>query len=178
MSAPVGRLLSAPATAWIAVVAVLVAGCATSPPAPRPQVQPPASAPAPAATVDDARRFLQRQPDPFVTLRETQRYRAAGNREAVFLLVKYAARFGVPEAEYEMGRYYDPATYLEGGIVRQPQAARAAEFYRRAADKDHVPSIVRLGQMYGDGLIQAPSGASAVSESLRLLNRAAELGER
>ena len=171
MSVVVGRAWSTRVPAWVAVMAILLAGCAAPSPAPRPQVPP-----APAVTVEDARRFLQARPDPYVALREAGRYRTGGNKEAVFLLVKYAASNGVAEAEYEMGRYYDPATYLEGGIVLQPQAARAAEWYGRAADKDHVPSMVRLGQMYGDGVIQAPSGTSAVDESLRLLNRAAQLG--
>ena len=166
------------APSWIAVVAILLAGCAAPPPAPRPQVQTPAPAPAPATSVDEARRYLQAGPDPYATFREAKRYRTAGNKEAVFLLVKYAARNGVPEAEHEMGRYYDPATYREGGIVRNPQAPRAADWYGRAAGKDHAPSMVRLGQMYGDGLIKAPSGTNAMEESLRLLNKAAEMGRR
>ena len=174
MSGPAGRLRSTRALAWIAVMAILLAGCATSPPAPRPQVRPPA--PAPATDVDEARRFLQGQPDRYATFREAERYRAAGNREAVFLLVKYAARKGVPEAEYEMGRRYDPATHAKDGIVLKPHAPTAAQWYERAASKGHVPSMVRLGGMYGDGLIRPTGERNATEESLHWLNKAAQAG--
>ena len=152
----------------IACTAVLVAGCA-SPPPPAVRYVSPAetSVVVPMGTsVEDARQFLREKPRGEAALTEAQRFRAAGNREADFLLVKYAAREGVPAAAYELGRMYDPATHVRGGVVSNADALRAADWFRWAAHKGHVKAMVRLGEMYEAGVIKATGESSELDNAV------------
>jgi TPR repeat protein len=157
------------------VVVALVAGCQ---PAPAPVVYIPVPAkadPGPAAfTVASARSFLQKNPDPRKVMTEAERYRAAENREAVFLMVKYAARRGLPEAEYELGRRYDPKTHSKDGIVLRPNVKVAAEWFKRAAHAGHVGAMTRLGELYRDGQIVAEGDKDATELGFYWLDRAAQ----
>ena len=172
------RAMWAPGLAAVAII--LVAGCA---PAPSPQVRVVSIPSSSTTTVDDARRYLMAGPAPQVVLAEAERYRAAGNRDAVFLLVKYAANAGKgdPRAVYEMGRYYDPATFMSYGIVREANAQTARDLYRSAANAGHVRSMLRLGQMYKEGLLAPPEDVSeeyrsATERSLFWFEKAARAG--
>ena len=179
----------------IACTAVLVAGCASPPPPDVRYVSPAeTSVVVPMGTsVEDARQILRRKPRGEAALTEAQRFRAAGNREAVFLLVKYAAGAAggrVPAAAYELGRMYDPATHVRGGVVSNADALRAAWWFRWAAHKGHVKAMVRLGEMYEAGVIKATGESSerdmavpkelleldATERSLYWFKRAAEEG--
>ena len=155
------------AVGGIVVAAILLAGCA---PPPRP---PPApilyNAPVPkprATTVEEARKFLRGEPSGETALKEAKRYRAAGNREAVFLLVKHAARKQHPLAAYEMGRMYDPATHAKAGVVLNPDVRTAAAWFRLAARIGHVPSMLRLGEMYRDGILEATGGTAEIKNGV------------
>ena len=159
----------------VAVVA-LVAGCT---PEPRPVVYEPVPVKVadPAAfTVDAARSFLQGNPYPRAVMREADRYRGAENREAVFLMVKYAARRGLPEAQYELGRRYDPKTYSRAGIVLRPDVKTAAQWFKKAANGGHVKAMTRLGEMYRDGQIAAEGDKDATELGFYWLDRAQRAG--
>ena len=117
-------------------------------------------------TVEDARNFLRTEPSGAAALKEADRYRAGGNREAVFLLVKYAARKRVPEAAYELGRMYDPATHAKGGVVLNPDVSTAASWFRWAARSGHVKAMVRLGELYRDGDLEATGRRSELDNGV------------
>ena len=154
------------AVGGIVVAAILLAGCAPPPPPPAPIVY---SVPAPqprATTVEEARKFLRGEPSGEAALKEAKRYRAAGNREAVFLLVKHAAREQHPQAADEMGRMYDPATHAKAGVVLNPDVRTAASWFRLAARIGHVPSMVRLGEMYRDGILEATGGTAEIKNGV------------
>ena len=180
MNAPTGRARAIRGLGGIAVAAMVVAGCGpqtAATPAVAPMAKPVASKSvtfAQSTSVEDARRLLRKKPTARTALKAAERFRAAGNREAVFLLVKYAAFRGSRQAAYEMGRRYDPATHVKDGIVLKPQVARAAEWYTRAAEKDHLASMVRLGEMYRDGLLEGTADMNATELSFFWFDRAEE----
>ena len=172
-----------------ALAAAFLAGCGPSAPPVVVMAPPPAPAPAPApppATVEAARQLLNMEPklDPRVVWGEVDRFRRAGNREAVFLLVKYAAGNGgngVPEAAYDLARHYDPATHTEDSIVLAADVREAAVWFHKAARAGHVGAMVRLGEMYRDGLIDPPADApegemNATEWSFHWFDRAAAAG--
>ena len=154
----------------VVALAAFVAGCR---PEPAPVVYQQVPVPNPEAfTVATARRFLQGNPSPRAVMQAVARYRTAENREAVFLMVKYAARRGHPEAEYEMGRRYDPKTHTKDGIVIRPDVKYAAEWFKRAADGGHIEAMTRLGELYRDGQIAAEGGKNATELGFYWLDRA------
>ena len=152
------------------VVSALVAGC--EPDEPRPVMVPVIRSEV--LTVQTARRFLQKKPFPREVMREAARYRAAENREAVFLMVKYAALRGLPEAQYEMGRRYDPKTHSKDGIVLRPDVKFAAKWFEKAAHGGHVDAMARLGELYKNGQIDAEGNKNATELGLYWLDRAAK----
>lgn len=165
-----------------ALAVAFLAGCGPSAPTVVVVEPPPAPAPPP-ATVAAARQLLNMEPklDPRVIWGEVDRFRLAGNREAVFLLVKYAARAGVPEAAYEFARHYDPATHTEDSLVLAADAREAAVWFHAAARAGHAGAMVRLGEMYRDGLIDPPANApegdmDATEWSFYWFDRAAAAG--
>ncbi len=162
-----------------ALAAVILAGCGPS----SPQVvvlEPPP--PPPPATLEAARQLLNMDPklDPRVVWGEVDRFRRAGNREAVFLLVKYAAHNGIPEAAYDLGRHYDPVTHTEDSIVLAADVREAARQFHAAARAGHVAAMMRLGEMYRDGLIDPPANGpedmDATEWSFYWFGRAAAAG--
>lgn len=165
MNGPTRRLGSYGAAGGILAAAILLAGCA-SPPGPRTVYveQPPP--PPRTTTVEDARSFLREDPSGEAALAEAERFQAAGNREAVFLLVKRAAGKQVPQAAYEMGRMYDPATYAKGGVVLNPDVRTAASWFRWGARGGHVRSMIRIGEMYRDGVIEATGGTAEIKNGV------------
>ena len=170
MTTSMGRARTHRAIGGAAAAALLLAGCGggqvTSQPVPVTVTY------AQSTSVEDARRILKGKPSPYVALDAVDRFRAAGNREAVFLLVKYAAHRGAPEAAYEMGRRYDPATHVKDGIVLKPHVPTAAEWYERAAHAGHRASMIRLGEMYRDGLLEATGDMDATERSFYWFEKA------
>lgn len=146
------------------IVLALVAGCVDEP-RPVMVVQ---------LTVESARRFLRGKPQLRAVMREANRYKAAENREAVFLLVKYAARRGLPDAQYELGRRYDPKTHSKDGIVLRPDVKIAAQWFKRAAHRGHVGAMARLGELYKNGQIAAEGDKNATELGFYWLDRAAK----
>ena len=169
MNGPTVRFVTTCVVAGVVFATMLATAC-TPPPPPTPVITmpPPGSLDPPpmTLTVEDARQFLRAVPTGAVALKEADRYRAVGNREAVFLLVKYAARKRVPEAAYELGRMYDPATHAKGGVVLNPDVSTAASWFRLSARNGHVRAMVRLGELYRDGDIEATGGRSELDNGV------------
>ena len=165
MNRTIRQLGTSGPVAGIVVAGILLAACAP-PPSPAPRtvyVEPPAPR---TTTVEDARSILREEPSGKAALKEAERFQAAGNREAFFLLVKYAAsRKRVPEAAYEMGRMYDPETHAKG-VVLEPNVLVAAQWFRWGARNGHVPSMFRLGLMYKDGILEATGAASEIKNGV------------
>ena len=158
------------------VVLALVVGCGPDEPRPVmvPVVRVARVAEPEVLTVESARRFLRRKPNPRAVMRESARYRAAENREAVFLMVKYAALRGLPEAEYELGRRYDPKTHSKDGIVLRSNVKIAAEWFKKAANGGHIEAMARLGELYKNGEIASEGNKNATELGLYWLGRAAK----
>lgn len=118
--------------------------------------------------------FLKEKPPAAGALEESLRSGAAGEGDAAFLLLKYAARTGSPEAARRMGQLYDPATHsAEGGVVSKPDPEIAADWYGRAAEAGDVDAMVRLGEMLRDGTVDRPDASEQADSWLR---KAAEAG--
>ena len=168
MKIPMKRAGAALALGGVATIAVFISGCGgqtvATPPLTVTYTQ--------ATSVEDARQIIRGKPSPYVALDAVERFRAAGNREAVFLLVKYAAHRGAPEAAYQMGRRYDPATHVKDGIVLKPHVRTASDWYERAAHAGHRASMVRLGEMYRDGLLEATGDMDATERSFYWFEKA------
>jgi len=149
--------------------------------APDPEPASPAAAAAPEAagvplTVDGARAYLRdAAPTPAEALAEAQRFTEAGHHAAAFLLVKHAARGGSAQAALDMGRYYDPASHDAAlGVVAQPDALTAADWFERAAKGGNVPAMSRLGEMLQSGETNVPD---APEQAVFWLRKAAEAGD-
>ena len=99
------------------------------------------------------------------TYRLRQQYPEGPERDA--LLLK-AGELGSLEAQRDLG-----ALYATGDWTGPRDAVRAAEWYRRAAERGHLGAEYNLGFMYllGEGVQANPS------EGLRWLRRSAEQGD-
>ena len=138
-----------------------------APPSSGPEVRPPLAR----GTV---RVFLKEKPSAAQALEEAERSGAAGEEEASFLLVKYAAREGSAEAARRMGSYYDPATHSpEAGVIAAPDPAAAADWYERAGKAGDAEAMIRLAAMFEEGLLDAPD---APERRIFWLRKAAEAG--
>ena len=104
-------------------------------------------------SVEDARRFLRGRPPPHAALQEAERSRRAGKLEAAFLLAKWAAQNGSPEAMFQMGRRFDPETHTREGVVKKPDLRAALLWYLKAARERHIGAMLRLGTMFENGMI-------------------------
>ena len=140
---------------------------AAATPSSGPEVRPPLAR-------GSVRTFLKEKPSAAQALEEAERSRAAGEGEASFLLVKYAAREGSAEAARRMGSYYDPAAHTPGdGVIATPDPAAAADWYERAAKAGDADAMIRLAEMFEEGLLDAPD---APERRIFWLRKAAEAG--
>ena len=143
----------------------------TDQPPAAPSSGPEARPPLARGTVRD---FLIEKPSAAQALEEADRSGAAGEGDASFLLVKYAAREGSAEAARRMGSYYDPATHSpEDGVIAAPDPAAAADWYERAAKAGDADAMIRLAEMLEEKLIDAPD---APERRIFWLRKAAEAG--
>lgn len=125
-------------------------------------------------TIAQAKGFLKEKPPADRALEEAQHSGTAGDRDAEFLLLKYAARKGSAEAARRMGQMYDPATFAAGGgVISKPDAETAAQWYERAAAAGDIDAMVRLGAMLNEGMLDRPD---ASEQSVQWLQKAAEAG--
>src|SRR5476649_143589 len=92
------------------------------------------------------------------SLRKAVRLTDNGDRRAAFPLLARAARAGITEAEYQIGR-----CYLEGGGV-PPSRADGVRWLEKAASKGYVEAQALLATLCLNGLgpeqTNAGSGAS------------------
>ncbi|PWR19894.1 hypothetical protein DKG75_15690 [Zavarzinia compransoris] len=63
---------------------------------------------------------------------EALKFRARGDYQGMLLLLENAAERGHGEAMLEIGRLYDPATFIAGQPFSRANPAQAAKFYRKA----------------------------------------------
>lgn len=120
---------------------------------------------------------------PALALRRAIRLSDSGKAAEAFALMAIAARAGIVEAEFRIGRYY-----LEGRGV-PPSQLEGARWLRRAADRGSPDAQALLAALYVAGLVGQEAQASSESlfdrdssprpnfvAALRLARHAAESG--
>src|SRR5579872_550254 len=108
---------------------------------------------------------------PSAALRRAVRLTEQGNVKAAFPLLTRAARAGIAEAEYRVGR-----CYLEGSGV-PPSLVEGVRWLERAANQGYVDAHARLATLSIHGLassLDAATGPSAPAANLFAANQAAE----
>jgi len=80
----------------------------------------------------------------------------AGDVAAAFPHIKAAAEAGLAEAQYTLATMY---THGQGTAQSK---ATAREWYRRAAEQDHVEALYSLGLHYDQGMEMEPDLATAL----------------
>ena len=95
--------------------------------APSPAIQPPAK-----SIRDTVDEFLAGKPTQEAMLTKAKEYAQGGQMAGAFLVWRSAAEAGNPQAELEVGSFYDPLNAQpKAGFA--PDAQRAADWYERAA---------------------------------------------
>ncbi|MEM8755562.1 MAG: hypothetical protein AAGF90_21570, partial [Pseudomonadota bacterium] len=117
-------------------------------------------------TLEAARAFLETAPAADEAAAEAKRFAENDQLDAAFLLNSYAARGGDPEAALAIGDAYNPETWT-GGVLKAPDADRAVEFYRVAAESGVVEAMEKLGALLGGGEVSAPDGPEQAAFWLR-----------
>src|SRR5579863_7259513 len=107
---------------------------------------------------------------PDIALRRAVQLAERGKEAEAFPLLAVAARAGIGEAEYRVGR-----AYLEGAGV-PPSRSEGAYWLERAATHNHVEAQGFLAALYVSGLA-APAAALSASASDRLFERVPAAGE-
>jgi hypothetical protein len=134
--------------------AVAAAPSATPAPAPVPNTG--ASRKSVREVVDD---YLATRPTPEAMLAKARDYAKADNMAAAFLVFRRAAETGNPAAQLELATFYDPlATPVRGGFT--PDAARAADWYERAALAGSSEAQRKLGLLLAKGGAGLPADAT------------------
>lgn len=127
-----------------------------------------------ALTVDGARGYLQGKPDAADAAKEAERFAAADQPEAAFLLDSYAARNGDATATVRMGDRYNPETWTTAP-PKAPDPDRAADFYRGAAEAGDGKAMLKLGQLLKSGKV---SRDDAPEQAQFWLKKAKDAGEK
>jgi hypothetical protein len=118
------------------------------------------SAPAPTAAVaaepprksirETVGEYLAGKPTPDAMLAKGKEYAQGGELAAAFLVWRRAAEAGNAPAEVELGAFYDPLNPRpKSGFA--PDAARAAEWYERAALAGNAEAQRKYGQLLAKG---------------------------
>ena len=117
--------------------------------------------------------YLKEKPPADDALEEAGRAGDAGDRDAAFLLLKYAAREGSAQAARLIGQLYDPVTFSPDGVIKNADAETAAQWYEKAAKAGDVDAMLRLGEMLKEGMLDRPD---ASEQGLQWLRKAADAG--
>ncbi len=124
--------------------------------APSPELKPPAK-----SIRDTVDEFLAGKPTPEAMLAKAKEYAQGGQPAGAFLVWRSAAEAGNPQAELEVGSFYDPLNaHPKTGFA--PDAARAADWYERAALAGLPEAQRRYGLLLakgGPGLTADPAKA-------------------
>jgi len=125
----------------------------------------PTPAPVPAASTagksvrDIVGEYLAMKPTPEAMLAKARDYGKAGELGAAFLVFRRAAEIGNVPAQIELAQFYDPlATPPKEGFT--PDAARAAEWYERAALAGSAEAQRKLGLLLAKGGANLPVDAA------------------
>ncbi len=103
-------------------------------------------------------RFGDSMASPAAALRRAQKRIEAGDRTEAFPLLARAARAGIAEAEFLVGR-----AYLDGAGV-PPSATEAARWLERAAERGYVEAQTLIAAIYLHGVAsRRPAPGEAVS---------------
>jgi hypothetical protein len=116
------------------------------------EAKPPAPGSGPALTLEGSREYLRGRPSADDAALQANRFGEAEQDEAAFLLNSYAARGGNAEAALRLGDLYNPASWTEG-VLKAPDAERAAEFYRKAAEAGVAEAMEKLGVLLKSGRV-------------------------
>jgi TPR repeat protein len=116
-----------------------------------PSATPAASSSGPQRTVRDrVGEYLATKPTPDAMLAKARDFAKAGDLGAAFLVFRAAAETGNVPAEIELAAFYDPlATPPKVGFA--PDAARAADWYERAALAGSAEAQRKLGMLLAKG---------------------------
>jgi TPR repeat protein len=145
-------------TTYFQKPAPLVAGAPAAPTAvPPPPVQAPS---APGKSVRDiVGEYLATRPTPEAMLAKARDYAKAGELGAAFLVFRRASETGNVPAQIELAAFYDPLTTPpKAGFT--PDAARAAEWYERAALAGSAEAQRKLGLLLAKGGANLPVDAA------------------
>jgi len=104
---------------------------------------------------DGARTFLYElraggeEPDPDVVFAEAERMQGAGDLEDAYLLYRFAARHGQPQAALTLGTQADPAYHdSASSFLPDPDAGQAYKWYSVAAAADSEMAVQRLQDLH------------------------------
>jgi Sel1 repeat-containing protein len=140
---------------------------ATAPPTPAPAPAPVPAASAPGKSVRDiVGEYLATRPTPEAMLAKARDYAKAGEMGAAFLVFRRAAETGNAPAQIELAAFYDPlSTPAKAGFT--PDAARAAEWYERAALAGSAEAQRKLGLLLAKGGANLPVDAAKAKSWLQ-----------
>jgi hypothetical protein len=142
-----------------------VVAAATPAPAPAPAPVPAASAPGKSVR-DIVGEYLATKPTPEAMLAKARDYAKAGEMGAAFLVFRRAAETGNAPAQLELAAFYDPLTAPpRAGFT--PDAARAAEWYERAALAGSAEAQRKLGLLLAKGGTGLPVDAAKAKSWLQ-----------
>jgi hypothetical protein len=140
---------------------------AAAPPAPPPAPAPVPAAGAPGKSVRDiVGEYLATRPTPEAMLAKARDYAKANEMGAAFLVFRRAAETGNVPAQVELAAFYDPLTTpAKAGFT--PDAARAAEWYERAALAGSAEAQRKLGLLLAKGGANLPVDAGKAKRWLQ-----------
>ncbi len=133
-------------------------------PAPPPTAAPTPPAEPPKKSIrDSVAEYLATKPGPEALMAKGNAYAKAGEMAGAFLVWRRAAEEGNPQAELEIAQFYDPLSpQPKSGFT--PDAARAADWYERAALAGNPEAQRKYGQLLakgGTGLAADPAKAKS-----------------
>jgi len=133
---------------------------AAAPPAAKPAPAPVPAASTPGKSVRDVvGEYLATRPTPEAMLAKARDHAKAGEMGAAFLVFRRAAETGNVSAQIEFAQFYDPLTTPpKAGFTSD--AARAAEWYERAALAGSAEAQRRLGLLLARGGANLPVDAA------------------
>jgi hypothetical protein len=140
---------------------------ATAPPPTPPAPVPSVAAAPPKSVRDVVEEYFATKPTPEAMLAKARDYAKANEMAAAFLVFRHAAEAGNVPAEIEMAAFYDPMINpSRGGFT--PDAARAADWYERAAVAGSAEAQRKLGLLLAKGGANLPVDAGKAKSWLQL----------
>lgn len=120
-----------------------------------------------------AREFLQSNPDAASAIAEADRFAAAGEDSAAFLITRYAARQGDAQAALRLGDMYAPDTWTKG-VIKAPDPAQALSYYEQAGASGDVTALEKAIALVESGKVPSTDKAAKLAELNDALAKAKE----